>query len=228
MSAESKNENEAAEDKTVVEISRMKPTDAADVFRVSQQCALAYWSQIDYEKECVGKNSCVLIAKSANKTIGFIVARLIIIKNLTVNRQLNPKNYNAFLSCETSDIFSWEKSKTMAVQTASAGVLEIEAEIYNIAVLSEYRKKGVGSKLLAAFFSALSETRKRHGAATATVWLEARESNGDALDFYRAHGFEFVRRIKNFYRNPVEDAFALKAEMSVQVRIEEANSRKLA
>jgi ribosomal-protein-alanine N-acetyltransferase len=38
------------------------------------------------------------------------------------------------------------------------------------------------------------------------VWLEARASNDEAINFYRSNGFEECGTRPNFYENPTEDA----------------------
>lgn len=73
------------------------------------------------------------------------------------------------------------------------------ADIYSVAVSSEYRKKGVGKLLLEEFFSALPDEVKN-------VCLEVRESNIPAIKLYERFGFERVGLRKNFYQDPRENA----------------------
>lgn len=73
------------------------------------------------------------------------------------------------------------------------------ADIYSVAAAEEYRRKGVGGKLLEAFFSALPE-------CVEAVGLEVRESNSAAISLYEKHGFERVGLRKNFYSDPKENA----------------------
>lgn len=73
------------------------------------------------------------------------------------------------------------------------------ADIYSVAVSSEYRKKGVGKRLLEEFFSALPDEVKN-------VCLEVRESNFPAIKLYEKLGFECVGLRKNFYQDPRENA----------------------
>ena len=78
-----------------------------------------------------------------------------------------------------------------------------EAEILNIAVRRDFRRKGVASALLLA---ALSEF---HRSATARVFLELRESNLPALTLYNRHGFLPSGRRKAYYHFPAEDAVCM-------------------
>jgi [ribosomal protein S18]-alanine N-acetyltransferase len=78
-----------------------------------------------------------------------------------------------------------------------------EAEILNIAVHRDFRRKGVASALLLA---ALDAFRRSH---IATVFLELRESNLPARALYERHGFVPSGRRKLYYTNPTEDAVCM-------------------
>lgn len=216
---EHKRDDTTADKTFFVEIIRMKASDAPEVFGLAQKCALAYWSQIDYEKEARRENAFALIAKSSDKIIGFLVARLITTRSLSLDRQLIFKKYGQYPTQDSGH------ANVQPEEQKNAESSEIEAEIYNIAVLSEYRKKGVGGKLLSVFFSSLSGLID--GGSSVSIWLEVRESNSAALDFYRARGFEFVRKIKNFYRDPFEDALQLKAEIDGRTESKKPNRSNL-
>jgi ribosomal-protein-alanine N-acetyltransferase len=74
------------------------------------------------------------------------------------------------------------------------------AEIYNIGTLAHVRRLGIGKSLLAQF---LDKCREQ---GVSEVWLEARISNQEAINFYRNTGFETNGIRRNFYDNPAEDA----------------------
>lgn len=76
------------------------------------------------------------------------------------------------------------------------------ADIYSVAVSAEYRKKGVGKRLLEDFFSVLPDDVK-------SVCLEVRESNIPAIKLYEKTGFERVGLRKNFYKDPRENAILM-------------------
>ncbi len=88
--------------------------------------------------------------------------------------------------------------------TGGAVETGFEAEIYNIAVTNDEHGKGLGQMLLDAFLDAC---RNKHAA---NIWLEVRESNRKAIDFYSRNGFERVQTRNNFYDNPREHALLLK------------------
>jgi ribosomal-protein-alanine acetyltransferase len=78
-----------------------------------------------------------------------------------------------------------------------------EAEVLNLAVLAEARRKGQATALLA---TALDQFRN---SGVLRVFLEVRESNQPAIAFYTKHGFSCSGRRKAYYRNPVEDALCM-------------------
>ena len=81
-----------------------------------------------------------------------------------------------------------------------AGRTGEEWEIENIAVVDTSRRKGCGSRLLAEF------TRMAREQRASTVFLEVRDSNRAARDFYEKGGFVETGRRKSYYRDPREDA----------------------
>lgn len=82
------------------------------------------------------------------------------------------------------------------------------SEIYNIAVQSSHARSGVGRQLMAA---AIQESARRK--ATKVV-LEVRKSNSPAIDFYLKFSFTMAGERKNYYSNPVEDAYVMELEIS--------------
>ncbi|MBV9240368.1 MAG: ribosomal protein S18-alanine N-acetyltransferase [Acidobacteria bacterium] len=78
-----------------------------------------------------------------------------------------------------------------------------DAEIYNIAVKEALQGRGAGQKLLNAFVGRVSD------AGAQKVWLEVRESNRKAIDFYKKNGFEAVQTRPHFYTNPRENAILM-------------------
>jgi ribosomal-protein-alanine acetyltransferase len=83
-----------------------------------------------------------------------------------------------------------------------------EAEILNLAVLPEDRRRGFARQLLTAGLAALAESR------VADVYLEVRESNATALALYQGFGFRPVGLRSDYYRNPREDALVLRAALA--------------
>ena len=74
-------------------------------------------------------------------------------------------------------------------------------EIEYIIVLEEYRKNGIGSKLL-------SEIEKEN---INNITLEVRESNITAISFYEKNGYKIEAIRKNYYGN--EDGYLMMKEI---------------
>lgn len=74
-----------------------------------------------------------------------------------------------------------------------------EGNLDNIAVVPEFRRRGVADALL----DALTGYGREH---LARLMLEVRASNAPALALYEKHGFAAVGRRKNYYEKPREDA----------------------
>jgi len=74
-------------------------------------------------------------------------------------------------------------------------VIAPEGEVYRIAVLPPWRRRGVGEALLAELL-ALCEV----------CFLEVRKSNTGARAFYEKNGFSLIAERRNYYKAPTEDA----------------------
>jgi ribosomal-protein-alanine N-acetyltransferase len=83
-----------------------------------------------------------------------------------------------------------------------------EAEILNLAVAKESRRKGEGGALLEA---ALERFRAR---GVSRVFLEVRDSNAAGLAFYAKHGFSKIGRREGYYREPFESAIVMEKKFT--------------
>lgn len=82
-----------------------------------------------------------------------------------------------------------------------------EAEIYNICVAEEFRRKGLAGRIMDEMESFSLE----RGASD--VYLEVRESNESAILLYLSRGFVKLGSRKNYYSNPKENAILMKKEI---------------
>jgi len=104
---------------------------------------------------------------------------------------------------------AWIAEESIAGGKASAAGFLVaqnggaEWELENIAVLPEFRRRGVGRGLL----SALVAQARCLGAER--ILLEVRDSNQTAIRFYGSEGFQLLGRRRGYYRNPDEDALIL-------------------
>ena len=83
-----------------------------------------------------------------------------------------------------------------------------EAEVLNLAVMPEKRRRGAGGALLRA---AVVEFRKR---GVTRAFLEVRESNAAGIAFYRKHSFSEVGRREGYYQDPVEAAIVMEIRLT--------------
>ena len=74
-------------------------------------------------------------------------------------------------------------------------------EILAIATVEEYRNKGIAQKLLDKI-------------KTKDIFLEVRESNKIAINFYKKNKFKEISIRKNYYSKPTENAIIMKLEVN--------------
>lgn len=82
-----------------------------------------------------------------------------------------------------------------------------EAHVMNIAVLEEYRRKGIAGNLLELM---MQEASKRDAQS---MFLEVRQSNIPARNLYQKYGFTPVSVRKRYYSDNNEDAIIMAAEL---------------
>ena len=75
-------------------------------------------------------------------------------------------------------------------------------EILAIATVEEYRNKGIAQELLDKI-------------KTKDIFLEVRESNQVAINFYKKNRFKEISIRKNYYSEPTENAVIMKLEVNV-------------
>lgn len=78
-----------------------------------------------------------------------------------------------------------------------------ESHILNLAVHENYRRRGIGTLLMN---EVIRELKRRK---CVFVYLEVRESNIGAREFYTRFGFKVESRRKKYYANPDEDALLM-------------------
>lgn len=84
-----------------------------------------------------------------------------------------------------------------------------EADILNIAVHPDYRRKGIGGALLDAILCYAAQT------GVTTLNLEVRCSNESAASLYRSRGFLPVGIRRRYYTRPQEDACLMQLVLPV-------------
>lgn len=81
--------------------------------------------------------------------------------------------------------------------------LDGEAELWNLGIAPEHRRRGIARALLQEACHRLT------GAGVHRFFLEVRESNMPAVELYRSFGFLPQTRRKDYYQHPKEDALVL-------------------
>lgn len=142
-------------DKIVIQ--RMSPEDVEDVTRLEKICFSDPWSKEAFMEELRLKLAIPLVAKRAEKIIGYTCL--------------------------------WH--------------VDDQLEIANIAVSPNYRKEGIGKKMMKRI---MQEAKERN---CKNIILSVRESNRAATNLYTQFGFVEVGRRKKYYRLPTEDALTM-------------------
>lgn len=81
-----------------------------------------------------------------------------------------------------------------------------EADMLNLAVAQEYRRRGLGTRLINDLEARLRQQK------VSSLTLEVRVSNEAAIALYKKLGFSQVGRRRNYYEKPREDAWILRKE----------------
>ena len=87
-----------------------------------------------------------------------------------------------------------------------------EGSIAELAVLPEYRRKGIGRKLVELMLTSCEGVR--------TVCLEVRASNRQAKALYESVGFEAISTRRDYYDSPKEDAVIMILKIPDQTKVE--------
>ena len=81
-----------------------------------------------------------------------------------------------------------------------------ETDMMNVAVTADFRRQGIGEKLVTALVEELKAIESH------SLTLEVRASNTPAQALYEKLGFTEVGRRPRYYQNPKEDALILRKE----------------
>ncbi len=183
-------------------IVKMQVADINSVREILVENNLETWNYNDFLSEIHRLDSLVLVGKIKNKVIGFCVARLIKPEGNMVT-DIKSKDTNKVNYSNTSLEVIFHKPKELF----SEGNFEVECEIYNIAVKKECQNQGFGKQIL----DEIVFLTKGHNVRS--IWLEVRNSNLKAIDFYKKNNFRQEYERKNFYSNPLENALVMKLKV---------------
>ena len=81
-----------------------------------------------------------------------------------------------------------------------------ETDMMNVAVTADFRRQGIGEKLVTALVEELKAIESH------SLTLEVRASNTPAQAMYEKLGFAEIGRRPRYYQNPKEDALILRKD----------------
>lgn len=136
------------------------------------------------------------------------VAQIAQIEKLCFSDPWSENSISSELNSRISLWFVALDGDSVAGYIGSQSVLD-EADMMNVAVHPDYRRQGIGEKLVLALAQALTEKGIRG------LMLEVRESNVPAIALYEKLGFRQVGLRKNYYRAPKENALIMRKELSL-------------
>ena len=90
-----------------------------------------------------------------------------------------------------------------AVAYGGMVIAPFEGQVTNVAVRSDYRRRGLGRRLVEAM---VAEARRL---GLEQIALEVRVSNEAAIGLYEGLGFVRAGVRKRFYKDPTEDAYVM-------------------
>ena len=121
-------------------------------------------------------------------------------KNIFKNSAFSKESTENLVKADNSFIYAYlvdEKVCGYLMVLDSIDVYEILA----IAAVEEYRNKGIAQERLDKI-------------KTKDIFLEVRESNQVAINFYKKNNFKQISIRKGYYSDPTEDAIIMKMEVN--------------
>ena len=142
-----------------------------------------------------------MIKKLTNNDIDYIEQIFNLEKEIFKNSAFSKSYLNTLIKGDNSFIYIYlidDKVCGYLIILDSIDVYEILA----IATVEEYRNKGIAQELLDKI-------------KTKDIFLEVRESNQTAINFYKKNRFKEISIRKNYYSEPTENAVIMKLEVNV-------------
>ena len=141
-----------------------------------------------------------MIKKLTNNDIDYIEQIFNLEKEIFKNSAFSKSYLNTLIKGDNSFIYIYlidDKVCGYLIILDSIDVYEILA----IATVEEYRNKGIAQELLDKI-------------KTKDIFLEVRESNQVAINFYKKNKFKEISVRKNYYSEPTENAIIMKLEVN--------------
>ena len=135
-----------------------------------------------------------LVAEADGRVIGYIMNRV-------------EETHDRVLMGLENELESAKRSNPLEALVRAFSQPARVGHVISIAVLQEYRRRGIGSALMS---EALRVFRERYDVDA--VYLEVRVSNQPAINMYERFGFVKARLVKGYYRDG-EDAYVMVKRM---------------
>jgi len=131
------------------------------------------------------------------------VSEVVYIENRSFRVPWSERTFKSLLRQPHAALFVAEADGQVAGYAAVWYVAD-EAELGDLAVHPDFRRRGIGALLLDR---AIEESRSRE---IRVLYLEVRAGNEDARRLYERSGFEVVTVRRGYYSDPVEDALVMR------------------
>ena len=121
-------------------------------------------------------------------------------KEIFINSAFNKTYLETLTKAENSFIYVYLIEDKVCAYLMVLDSIDVY-EILAIATIEEYRNKGFAQELLDKI-------------KTKDIFLEVRESNERAINFYKKNNFKQISIRKGYYSDPTEDAIIMKMEVN--------------
>lgn len=121
-------------------------------------------------------------------------------KDIFKNSAFNKESTENLVKADNSFIYAYLIDERVCGYLMVLDSIDVY-EILAIATVEEYRNKGIAQELLDKI-------------KTKDIFLEVRESNEKAINFYKKNDFKQISIRKGYYSDPTEDAIIMKMEVN--------------
>lgn len=141
-----------------------------------------------------------MIKKLTSDDINYIEQIFNLEKEIFINSAFNRTYLDTLIKEDNSFIYVYSIDNKVCGYLIVLDSIDVY-EILAIATVEEYRNKGIAQKLL-------------NKIKTKDIFLEVRESNQVAINFYKKNKFKEISIRKNYYSEPTENAIIMKLEVN--------------
>lgn len=121
-------------------------------------------------------------------------------KDIFKNSAFNKESTENLVKADNSFIYAYLIDERVCGYLMVLDSIDVY-EILAIATVEEYRNKGIAQELLDKI-------------KIKDIFLEVRESNEKAINFYKKNDFKQISIRKGYYSDPTEDAIIMKMEVN--------------